>query len=684
MLVRRTKSALILSVLYAAGMSPAAAAEEALAATASAPVLETITVIGTRTEKSVFDNPRSVTVLSEEDMRRTSLEGLAEMLRDVPGVQILDASVPGMKRVEIRGESSRRNVILIDGQEITDHSSYGTPLLIDPSAVARVEVVKGPSSVLYGSKAIGGVVNVVTKTGGGARALEGEIAGAYFSATDGYSVAGSVIGAAGRVDYRLTGSRTDHHDRETADGTLDGTSYEHDSLSAHLGISAGRHYFALKADQYNLASDSYVDPEDFGPPITEFTLDLPRRDREKIGLFWDATELTPWLKKFHADAYYQTVDRLFIQDIALSFGGPAGMTSRGESEDEGTTKGFSAQLDFVPHPSHQLITGIQYQDDNLDTVKTATTTILPFPGIPMVSVTTDDATIETTSLYAQDEWTFGDGFALLFGARYYHVSAELNESNHSSLTSNEDDHVAGSIGFTYSGLDNHVLRLHASQGYVYPTLLQLFVDSPVGSGGVTFGSPDLDPETSDSIEFGWRYQTSAVTVDTSLFYSKAEDYIAAEFIDGGPNRTWENVDEATTWGAELYLEWNPGVAWNMRPYLNGTWLRRRFEAETYSTYDTFTPRLTGRAGVRFDLSHRGWADAYVRGATDADLEEESGIVESADSWATFNVSMGMDLGARENVQLTLLLNNITDTSYQAVNEVPGTGRSVELSARVAF
>src|SRR5690606_41425944 len=84
------------------------------------------------------------------------LADVAELFRDIPGVVLTDADTPGMKRISIRGESSRRVTIRIDGQTVTDHTDYGTPLLIDPALSERVEVVRGPASVNSGSNATGG------------------------------------------------------------------------------------------------------------------------------------------------------------------------------------------------------------------------------------------------------------------------------------------------------------------------------------------------------------------------------------------------------------------------------------------------------------------------------------------------------------------------------------------------
>src|SRR5699024_12821045 len=112
-------------------------------------LLDTMTVVGTRTETSVRDNPASVSVVEREQIEKRGADSIAELLRDVPGVSVVDTAVAGMKRVRIRGEPSNRVVILLDAQGMTDHSSFGAACLLDPANVARIEVIRAPASGLY-------------------------------------------------------------------------------------------------------------------------------------------------------------------------------------------------------------------------------------------------------------------------------------------------------------------------------------------------------------------------------------------------------------------------------------------------------------------------------------------------------------------------------------------------------
>ncbi|KRE11290.1 hypothetical protein ASE63_20245 [Bosea sp. Root381] len=237
----------------------------ALAQAEEVTFLDTITVLGTRTAMPVRDNPRSVSVIDQATIERRAPESIAELLRDVPGVQVADESVAGMKRVRIRGESSRRVTILVDGQEITDHSTYGTPLLVDPAGIERIEVVRGPSSVLFGAKAIGGVVNIVTKRGAD-KPIQFETGGSYYSASEGWQGFGAVSGTLGNFDYRFSGGADRHSDRSVAKsrwaptGKLEDTAFRNDNLYAHLGYRFGadnNHYLAMKLERHRLESEGW-------------------------------------------------------------------------------------------------------------------------------------------------------------------------------------------------------------------------------------------------------------------------------------------------------------------------------------------------------------------------------------------------------------------------------------------
>ncbi|MEF2788616.1 MAG: TonB-dependent receptor plug domain-containing protein, partial [Parasutterella excrementihominis] len=115
-------------------------------------------------EQQLLEVPMAVTVVTNQEIQESAARNVGELLEDIPGVMVNNAGSQGLKRVSIRGEDTFRTLTLIDGQKISEQKSMsGASILIDPNSIERIEVIKGPASVLYGSDALGGVVNIITK-----------------------------------------------------------------------------------------------------------------------------------------------------------------------------------------------------------------------------------------------------------------------------------------------------------------------------------------------------------------------------------------------------------------------------------------------------------------------------------------------------------------------------------------
>ncbi|MBB5021541.1 TonB-dependent receptor plug domain-containing protein [Desulfurispira natronophila] len=378
-----------------------------------------VTVTATRAERELLEVPTSVSSVSAEEIRRSGAAVVAEALRDVPGVEVHDGSVSGAKRVRIRGESGAGVLIMIDGQKTSEQKAMsGAVFLIDPALIERIEIIKGPSSVLYGSEAIGGVVNIITKKGG-ERPVQADVGLSYDSSTEGTRQNLSIYGKSGRMGYRVGGAWSDHDDRDTPDGKAEGTEYKESSVFAYLDYQGDEFTVGARYDSYKGVYRTYVPEGTISDPIEHFAQDLPDWSREKVSLFYETEYLSDSLVKLRADAYAQNTYKDFRMDMDVRpVMGPSGpalwpMQTRNRTVNDQDTYGLALQTDWLVANDHYVIAGVDLIQDHLkaDEFRRTRGPVGNFPGPPapepdfVESSYTNKAKSDFYALYVQDEWS---------------------------------------------------------------------------------------------------------------------------------------------------------------------------------------------------------------------------------------------------------------------------------------
>jgi hemoglobin/transferrin/lactoferrin receptor protein len=666
--------------------------------------LGTVVFTASRRETELRYSPAAISVITRKDIERKGGSSIAELLRDVPGVQVDESSIPGLKRIRIRGEDARRSLVLIDGQETTDHTTYGPPMLIDPALIERIEVVRGPLSVLYGSRAIGGVVNIITKKPV-KRELGVEVGGGYDSATRGYSVNGLASGTINNFNYRLFAGRTEDFTRITPSGALPNMYYGTRSFDARLGYDDGTHAVSFGYDRFGLSSQSSTPAGTVdGVFFSKFQLDMPRRDREKYAAFYEGKNLLPWMSRLSANAYHQVIDRRFLQEVAgmLPTGVPPGTYDFKHADtDQLVTNGASLQADLTFIPGNVLVTGIQYLRDSQDRNASRVGTYDPFGPAPAFPINTSVATkssIASTSIYAQNTWTFAPGWQLVGGLRQYWVHTALEESNDPIVLPNsrDDRKLIGSASLLWTPVDSLTLRLGWGQGYIVPTLLQLHTGSFFGSGFTVRPNPNLTPESSNSYEVGARWNDGTFRLDGTAYYNESRNYIATASCASVPGVTclpgelaYTNINAARSYGAEITAGYKFFAGFEI--YGNVTAMRRQFVYPAFSTLKSGVPDWAGRAGIRQETSINQfnlWWDAYFRAATGIELESSTHSISRASGWGTLNLEFGgtfKEPGMPREYSLSFAITNITNVTYRSsLEELTASGRAIRVNYRSTF
>lgn len=515
--------------------------------------LAPVVVTGTRTEHALADSPVEVQLISAQEIRRSGARDLAELLEREGGVYASRAAGRGSS-IEIQGLSSEHVLILVDGRRMIGRINGAidlTRLRVD--MIERVEIVKGPSSALYGADALGGVINVITRSGGheqgGALTLRGDEDGN----ADVYGNAGWTLGAL-RGNSSGGYSRLQAYDLDDAtvgeDG-LDGRSRYAES-NADWKLSEG---FTLGAS----GAYSIDDTQRIDGGSSNASFDTRKRIEEvRAGIaprirLGDDTELK-------LDAYYNRYFDQFLQRNRSSGEYPI---------DEETLDQLYAGGGQLDHRIgvHRLSVGGEYQFERLEADRLG-----------------EAGERDRQSAYAQDEFSYG-AFTFVPGLRY-------------DRDSQFGDQVSPKLALRWDVADGVVLRAGYGRGYRAPDFKQLLLrfDNPAVGYRVE-GNPDLDAESSTGFNLGatW-YASDTASYSVGAYHNRVKDLIELEQVEVGPPviYSYRNVASATLTGFDAQAQLRPWSPLELR--FGYGWLRSRDE-------DT-GEELSGRPEHRVNASMR--------------------------------------------------------------------------------
>ena len=680
-----------------------------------------VTVTAGRVEQQLLDIPMSVSVLTSEEIRDSSARNIGELLADVPGVEVGGDGSQGLKRVKIRGENEFRSLILIDGQKVSEHKSMSGPaLLVDPSSVERIEVIKGPASVLYGSDAIGGVINIITKKGS-KKPFEAEASVGWNGAGHGWSESVSLGGSAKGFKYQLDAGYQSHGNIKTPLGYQKNTEFRQKNLGAFLSYDFTDNFtVGMHADIF----DSKINSSSWGyenDPDSDFFVKIPKWRRDKISLFAEVKDVNDYLTRLRWDGYWQKNHKQMQNYVSQSQKTPMysmNVTTDSHADNRIQTYGSSLQADWQLGENNFLITGYEFAQDRLTANTSADFSMFMKMGMsprPMLdqSYVTDryvKGKETTNAIFAAMETTLPHSFSLNYGVRYTWVNSELSKASSirngyainprkTQIFNNSPVNDSGTpgkennsrpvfnLGVIWKGLDNTSLRAQWAQGFRVPNLQEKFLINSMG-GGTVYVNPNLKPEKSNNFEIGARYSTDLIDVDAALFYNLSDDYISTEVIGnaGSGESRYVNADKAKTFGSELSL--NLRVNEIVNPYFSVSWMKRKTEwADGTSTYNSGTPAFTARYGLRtmYPLFNGKWTtDTYLRSSTakksySLSTKETTRIA----GYTTLNFATAYHFGPKQAFTANFEVLNITNQLYGYETSIYEPGRRInfKLTAR---
>ncbi|OUS68828.1 hypothetical protein B5G52_18515 [Pseudoalteromonas sp. A601] len=614
-------------------------------AIAAAQDIEQIVITSTSTQKIVSEAPASISVITQADLNRRVVMNLSDALRGQTGIN-LSAVGFGRKGIEIRGMDSDQTLVLIDGQrvggssDLIAHSNFELNS-IPVDDIERIEIVRGPISALYGSDALGGVINVITKKVSsewrsslalnGGQQLSDEEAQSY---SMGASTSGSIT-----EDLSIRASVVREYQQDVANRIDPNLSDIEGQKTDNLRLKM---IWAATDNQTIDASVALIDDNRWHDTASRSTYYTFNDDIEQVQLsmrhqgYWSWGDST--VRMYHTE-----VDRENTRTNGISATSPSTITEDIADFRLGTELGV-----------HQLQFGGQWLRQNL---KNST-----------VNEAGESQTIQK-SAFVQDDWAMSNDLSLLLGSRFdHHDMYGWETSPRAYLVWSQGDWVfKGGYG----------------EGFKAPSLKQLSAEYETSAAGGLFyivGNPDLQPETNKAYELSARYGNTHWNITTTLFETKVDDLIETFCISGcdgrGALRNYRNIESATLSGVEVNAQWQ--VLNDLSVSTNMNYLDARNDTEDKALENK--PKMSGYAELVWQPSERLDTQLRLEYVGEQYLDDAK-----LPSYQLLHVSSSYRINSQWSVRASI--ENLTDVYLpdESVEfEFVEPGRTLFLGARMNF
>lgn len=577
----------------------------------------------------------AVTVITPDDIARTEDVRVIDYLRRVPGVSVRSSGPIGTQAgITIRGVSQQNIAVRVDGIDVSDPS--GTQVAFDFGSltvgdISRIEVLRGSQGARFGSETIGGVINITTRRAerdGFSQSLSLE-GGSYGTFGTSYGLSHAGDGFETNLTFSaLTSDGFSAADEDNGNSEADGFHGTRLSLTGFYDIGQD-----LRLEIAGFAEEAEFDYDETGgacgagsPIVCDGTPDdVTERDETGLRL---AFVYAPGMVEHRLEASYFLSERRLFGTNAF---GPFDFRYDGERRQVG----YSAGIDLGT--AGQAVIGAEQVRETYDDA-------LRFGGAPI----RQGFDTSVTSVY---------GEYMLPVTGDFDVAATLRYDENSEYGS----FWSGRLSAVYRMDTDTTFRANLGTGYRAPSPYELF--------GAFVANPDLEPETSVSVDIGVERQFARGAVEATLFWVEAEDLIDFSFAAG----TYVQRDGTSTRrGLELAGVVDLSEMWT----LDGAYTLTTSTSDVTldsSGWALAVPRHTLAATLTGEV-HPGWTLA-LGGVAQADRED-------LDDFAVFSSTVSYEI--TDDVEAYLRIENIFDTEYQTIPGYGQSDRAVFVGLRAAF
>lgn len=600
--------------------------------------LDPIVVTATRSEKKLTDSPIRTEVVSENELKRTNASTLKDALENIPGILLREIHGKSGYEISLQGLSSDQVLVLIDGLALA--ASTGSTVDLDQYLIASVdhiEVIKGAASAQYGSAAMGGVINIITK-----------------KVADGVSVSGQVdIGSYGKQNANgKAASINNHHEKikiEASNGDFKGR-FSADQLKSD-GFAVDPALYPLQGDEQNRQQYSiygawqpsdqfsiWVDFNDyqetdhqrslnFVPPfyLKQYKVEDIQRQRLSAGSkFTLLNNIQVDIKGVH-----ETYDTTSTQTLD-------GYLSALRNSDQENNH-FSSQVSLPTWYRQNWQLGYDWHEEKLDQSNNG-----------KFELQGGAVSRDRNEFYLQNDAQLTDQLDMVVGWRFQ----------------NDDDfgdHNAFKLSSKYRFYEQNELfadlRLSYGQGYRVPNLKERFYSFDHSYlGYIVIGNPNLKPESSNSYQLGLSLVKNEFwNANINLFWNDVKDLIQTDYdnaqvVNGITQYSYSNVAQAETKGIETTAQWH------ISTYLavSGAYTYTEAKDKTTNKWLTRRPKHIARIGA--DYSFNDQLDLTLRARYQSEEFGDSANLQKSPDW--FSIDTQIDYQISPYISAFIGIDNI--------------------------
>lgn len=616
--------------------------------------LNEVVITGSLTEKPLKEVPVLTRVISQKEIQALNPMSIETLLQyELPGLQIGFNSMSQLPEITYQGMGGEYILFLIDGERISgegaDHNVDFTRFNVDD--IERIEIIKGSQSTIYGSNALGGVINIITKNAD--RPFTGNI-NARYAGSNGqkYTLSSGIrkdrLSSYTSLTWRTKDSYTieDTEGKTTVVTSPDGetvntgdpqytTVYGYNiwDLTQKLGYTCNERLSTeLKGSFYHNKRDIRTGKnyQDF---FIDYTLSgkvkyLPAENQQiTLSYLFDSYKKNKdYFKSGKTDTDYHNKTQTPRMDYTGTFGAHT------------VSAGFEGNLEYLKH---------YFMKD------------------------TSSVSMQTYALYLQEDWKVTERLNVVAGVRAdYHRKYHL--------------HVTPKLSLMYTPWDCLTLRAGYSQGFRSPSLKELYQEYDMGGLGwmMLYGNPNLKPETSNQYALSAEFTKGGLNMSVSATHNRFKNRITLQSLnDGTSDSRYENAERARTTGIETIVRYR----WAFGLTLTGSYaytddyeevegLNTSSVRPHTATFSALFTRKFGKIGTNLSLNGQ-WACPFDRYSVNTEQETVTRISYDARTICSMNAGVTLPRGVSLNVGVDNLL-NYRDKAADSSLQVPQKGISL--------